>query len=345
MNPLIDKSDVLRLADQASDFYIDGKVSSLTAAVVDALGDTQYNNEQIARVVEATNQAAWNKLASTDCPHKIRFEPAALDGVVSTKNEDESEVEKTASSSEFNYWLEKTASTARPSSLSFLETIPMNRLEEILFDSPMEKEASLRSHGTEEYDLGAIPSDELADWDRVAAKVAEAKSVIQEQIDCNEIGFAEAIGELLKTANQMLLEGSTPEEISYVVKEAAAGDVGTALVSFLNKEAFAHHDPRDDAFEAFIARGQKTDDGRATLWDRPDGPGFDKQASSKFRSFLERVRTSDGINPEHPLVKAAKTIGELRKETLVLSAAREDLAEKHAQATRMALRGEGVSHV
>lgn len=340
MTPLIDKSQILRLAERASDFYIEGKVANLSAAVVDTLGDDDYNKEQVARVVEATNQAVWNKLSSAECPHKVRFEPASLVNVLSLKKTDEVGVEKTAAVGE----MEKTAAERPP---AFLETIPMNRLEEILFPE-MKKVAG------ETPDPFAIPPEETADWDRVAAKVAAAKAQLRDQLDTSQIGFHDAVNSLVKVANQELLEGSTEEEVTFVVLSADPHrEVGPAMVEVLSKTAFARQNLKNEDFDSFIARGQLTDEGRPTVWDP-----FEKTASVPERrvEFPHphghtavvplRDDQSSEVNTEHPVYQSVVKIAELREKSLLLTEAVSYLDERLEQAQRFALEGKEVpAHV
>ena len=170
----ITKADILSLADQASNFYIDGKVSSLSSAVTSVIGDTQYNQDQLARVVEATNQATWKKLTASACPSSVRFEPAALEDVQATQHEADQGVEKTARVKTRTKPMIKSA--AEKDVLAFMDESPIGGYEDMLFGAPVEEDEGIPAFDDsviaiplpvqeEEY----YPQEDEASWERLAA--------------------------------------------------------------------------------------------------------------------------------------------------------------------------------
>lgn len=318
-----------RLADRASDFYIEGKVGSLSSGVFDALGDEDYNEEQIARVVAATNQAAWSKLSSCKCPHEVRFEPADLKDVLSMKSEESETLEKT-SSRRLDFTSGQRGSfrkTAHVPSDPFLERLPMDRLEKFVFPNGLEKNAS---------DPYLIPPSDTSNWARISGQVKQARDVLQNQIEENGIRLNEKIASLIRISDRLIGDGVPKEEISFVVKRASERN-GDLLDSWLEKHSFAAWDTSSKDLDDFLALGEKIT-GRVTIWDRP----FEKKAADPRAEVQTRFEASEGIDEDHPLVKSAREIDRLDREIELMEVARDDLDEKYRQAFQLSMTDEEV---
>lgn len=74
------------LAKRAAGMYIAKDAKSLTEAVRNSLKDEDLNEDQMRRVVEMTNQAAWKEMF--DSNRQVNFEPADAGSVVSSFSEE-----------------------------------------------------------------------------------------------------------------------------------------------------------------------------------------------------------------------------------------------------------------
>lgn len=81
---------LMLLAKRAAGMYISKDAKSLTEAVQKSLKHEDLNEDQMRRVVEMTNQAAWKEMFQTD--RQVNFEPADASSVVSSFSEEPTEV-------------------------------------------------------------------------------------------------------------------------------------------------------------------------------------------------------------------------------------------------------------
>jgi hypothetical protein len=311
MNLLISKTDVLNVADRAANFYIQNKTASVSSSVVDAIGDSPYNPDQVERIVQATNQAVWAKLASAKDPSTVRFEPASTEDVMSMVSARRNGVEKTAG--------------MRPYSSAFhLEKVKASRIETALFG--MTKVA----HPVPQLAMDEIPNTDLATWDRIIAKVAEARVETERMAHECDVSFVKELGALQKYAQNLYNEGVPVVEILDVVRRAAPGRVGEGLASYIEKQAFVSTEV-PEAFARFIQRGQETNLNRTTLWDRP-------APITKTAGFS----ANRPLNDEHPLVKCARNLSDLHDAREDLTSAYAELEQQEKQARQLSLEGAEV---
>jgi hypothetical protein len=199
----------------------------------------------------------------------------------------------------------------------------VSRLEEILGIDSTEKTAS--------EDPFLITPDDESSWERISAKLGQARAVVQDQLSGAESRAIEISAEIVKTASSMRVDGLSIGQISDAIQRSTGGENSSAaLITMLEKSAFNRHPDSSSAFDMFEAAAAQND--------------------GCTRGFFEKAALEPGkidtdestLNPDHPLVKQSSDFHALCEEAEVLTLAIQDLDQQIAGADRLAMVGAEV---
>jgi hypothetical protein len=132
-----------------------------------------------------------------------------------------------------------------------------------------------------------------------------AQDELELRLHRHEQGFQEELTTLSKTASDLLYDGLSKETVEKAVLASADDQTGPALVAWLQKNAFPKHPVFRDEFAFFDKKAQQIY-GNVTVWDPVP---VEKTAEEEEEEF-----DPSSINPDHPLVKAAENLCDLRAE-------------------------------
>lgn len=337
----IDKALITSLVDKAADLFIGDCSPDLSTAVADAIGDVPFNEDQVARIAQATNQTVWARLSSSRKPCTVRFEPAIVE-VIMEKTKGAPEKTKTANrdmrwaTGPQNHFedlvgavLEKTAAKSKKPSVK--KQTKMRSITPNYW-----RARNLRRKGSQA--PGAPPTktpeikraaqllpDTQSSWGRIIEQLKTAQDELELRLHKHEQNFEEELSALSKTASDLLYDGISQETVEKAVLASADEQTGPALVAWLQKHAFPKHPVFRDEFSFFDKKAQQVY-GNVTVW---DPISLEKTAEADDVEEFD----STALNPDHPLVKAAESLCGFRVEGQRASVAIEKIQQRIKEAS------------
>ena len=326
MSVSIDKSTILKLATEASGSFIAGHAPTLTHAIQDSIGSTDYNNEQLQRIAQATNQAAWAKLSTVKDPSTVVFDLASAEAIASQR--DTSGGSMHSRDDDDPGFAEKTAAaqpTLRKPKAKKLDTLKdVDRITKRRWyqrNKPF-KGPSVKTGADFRYELPALSLGMQANH------LAQARDRVADQKTGTEISFRSKLASLQFEADQLFLTGTDRDVILGIIKQSASiPDVGEGISQWVNDHGVW---PTAEQTEEVDAQLDKLAAGGAsfvTVYE-PVDPGH-----------MPPPAVGD-VNPNHPLVKLSQDLNQLYAESAMLISTLADLTTRAREARVTAIRGE-----